>query len=171
MLIGIISDTHDNARNILKAFDIFNEKKVDLILHLGDWISPFMLRFCKKSNSKIISIFGNNEHDRDRYPKKAKLFGVDVEFVGVNAELEFDNKFFYLCHGKSIDEIDSATSSGKYDIVLSGDNHLAKIKKIGETTHINPGSTCGIKDENINHELTIALYDTINNKAEIIKFE
>ena len=106
-----------------------------------------------------------------RYPEKVKLFGVNVEFVGETAELKFDNQKFFLCHGKNKKEINSAISSEKYDLVLSGDSHLAKIENIEKTIHINPGSTCGIKNEDINHELTIALYDTNNNKAEIIKFE
>jgi putative phosphoesterase len=171
MLIGIISDTHDNANNMIKAFDIFNNKKVDIILHLGDWVSPFMLRFCKYSNTKIISIFGNNEHDRYRYPEKVKLFEVNVEFVGETAELEFEDKKLFLCHGKNKEEIISAISSKKYDLVLSGDSHLSKIEHIEKTIHVNPGSTCGIKNEDTNHELTIALYNTNNNKAEIIKFK
>jgi len=36
MLIGIISDTHDNARNLLKAVELFNEKEVGLVIHCGD---------------------------------------------------------------------------------------------------------------------------------------
>lgn len=171
MIIGIISDTHDNAKNLLKAIDIFNDKKADLIIHLGDWVSPFMLRFCKRSNSKIISIFGNNETNIYRYPKKAKLFDVDVEFIGREAKLEFDSKKFFICHGKSKALVNSALSSGKYDVVLSGDSHLAKMERVGETLHINPGSTCGIKDEDIDHELTVAVYNTGNNSGEIIKFK
>lgn len=156
---------------MIKAFIIFNKQKVDLVLHLGDWVSPFMLRFCEYSDAKIISIFGNNERNKNRYLTKTKLLDVGIKFIGINAELELDGKKFYICHGKSKDEINSAISSGKYDVVLSGHNHLANIEKTKNTIHINPGSTCGIKNGNINHELTVALYETGKNKPRIIRFE
>jgi putative phosphoesterase len=171
MLIGIIADTHDNAKNFLKAIDIFNKKNVEVILHLGDWVSPFMLRFCKQSQAKIISIFGNNEHDRKRYAQKAKQFEVPVKFIGTLAELILDNTRFFLCHGKSKEELQIALSSKKYDVVLSADTHLALQEKIGKTLHINPGTTCGIHNEETNHELTIALYNTHTHQAEIVHLD
>jgi uncharacterized protein len=170
MLIGIISDTHDNAQNLLKVFEYFNEKNVDLILHLGDWVSPFMLKFCKSSNFKIISIFGNNESKIERFSKKVVEFGVDVEFLGLRAELELDGKKFFLCHGDNLAELDSAISSGKYDVVLSGHNHLSSIKRMGNVVHINPGAVCGIKKMNVDHPVTAALYDTQVGEGEIIFF-
>ncbi len=41
MNIGIISDTHDNLALIKKAVTFFNGEKVDLVLHAGDFVSPF----------------------------------------------------------------------------------------------------------------------------------
>jgi len=41
MVIGIISDTHDHMDNIRKALKIFKEKNVKVILHAGDFVSPF----------------------------------------------------------------------------------------------------------------------------------
>lgn len=169
MLIWIISDTHDNAINMLKAFNVFNEKKVDLVIHVWDWVSPFMLRFCKNLNAKIISIYGNNEKDEYRYPKMVNNFWVNVEFFNDKKEFEFDNRKFYIIHWESNEEIENAISSWKYDVVLSGHNHQAKIEKIGNTLHINPGTTCWIKDDNVYHEITVSIYDTISWNGEIIK--
>ena len=36
MLLGIVGDTHNNLRNIEKICEIFNSKKVDLVIHTGD---------------------------------------------------------------------------------------------------------------------------------------
>ncbi|MEM2172632.1 MAG: metallophosphoesterase family protein, partial [Thermoproteota archaeon] len=38
MLIGLISDTHDNLIMIEKSVAFFNEKKVEVVLHAGDVI-------------------------------------------------------------------------------------------------------------------------------------
>jgi predicted phosphodiesterase len=53
MLIGIISDTHDDMSIIRKAVDLFNEREVGYVLHAGDLISPFTLDPC----STVINIF------------------------------------------------------------------------------------------------------------------
>ena len=36
MLIGVVSDTHNNLLNIDKIIEIFNEKKVESVIHTGD---------------------------------------------------------------------------------------------------------------------------------------
>ena len=43
MLIGIISDTHDDTTAIRKAVDYFNAEKVSHVLHAGDITSPFYI--------------------------------------------------------------------------------------------------------------------------------
>ncbi len=40
-MIGILSDSHDNLDAIKKAVNLLNKKKVDLVIHAGDLISPF----------------------------------------------------------------------------------------------------------------------------------
>ena len=43
MLIGAISDTHDNLPQIEKAVKYLNEQKVDLVLHAGDYVAGFVI--------------------------------------------------------------------------------------------------------------------------------
>jgi putative phosphoesterase len=50
MIIGIISDSHDNLTQIKIAVDIFNREKVELVLHAGDFVSPFTFLEFKKLN-------------------------------------------------------------------------------------------------------------------------
>lgn len=40
MLVGIITDTHDNLAGIQKAIQIFKEQKIEMLIHCGDWVSP-----------------------------------------------------------------------------------------------------------------------------------
>lgn len=48
MLIGIISDTHDNQDKTRKAIELFNSKGVEYVIHAGDYISPFTLKLFKE---------------------------------------------------------------------------------------------------------------------------
>ena len=36
MLIGVVSDTHNNHKNIKNIIEIFNKRRVDLVIHTGD---------------------------------------------------------------------------------------------------------------------------------------
>jgi hypothetical protein len=51
MLIGIMSDTHDDIAQTKKAVAMFNRKKVEHVLHAGDIISPFMIDTLKELKS------------------------------------------------------------------------------------------------------------------------
>ncbi len=167
MIIGIISDTHDNAVNLLKAIELFNKKNVELVIHCGDWVSPFMPSFCKGVKCKIISVFGNNEGDIYRFLNKNN----NIEFHNKIAELELDNKKIAVYHGDSKPLLNSLVDSEKYDVVFSGHTHIPFVKNKGKTQHINPGSTCGIVESKLNEKTTLAIYNTKTNKAEITNIE
>ena len=36
MLLGVVSDTHNNLKNIETIISLFNDKKVSLVIHTGD---------------------------------------------------------------------------------------------------------------------------------------
>jgi len=52
MKIGIISDSHDHWENIKKAVKIFQDRKTDLVIHLGDYVNPVSVKFLKGIKSK-----------------------------------------------------------------------------------------------------------------------
>ena len=70
MIVGIISDTHDNLAGLQKAIQIFKERKIEMLIHCGDWVSPFTLEFfdreMKDLNVPIKSVVGNNPGDTKR---------------------------------------------------------------------------------------------------------
>ena len=168
MLIGIISDTHDNARNLLKAVELFNKKKVGLVIHCGDWVSPFMPDFCNKLRCKIISVFGNNEGDIFRFLKRHEKNKWNIEFERECIEINIDGKKIAAYHGHSKPLLQSLIKSQDYDAVFSGHNHKASVEKKGKTLHVNPGSISGVCESKLSDEITVAVYDTKTNNAEII---
>jgi putative phosphoesterase len=164
MKLGIISDTHDNIKNFLKAIEIFNKNKVEYVIHCGDWVSPFMLDVCDNLKCDILSVFGNNEGDIFRLltkTSKAKFF--NKSFVKT-----FDNKKIAVYHGDSKPLLAGLIDSQKYDVVLSGHTHISVIETIGKTLHINPGTCSDYANSKIEDKPSIAIYDTKSNKAEII---
>lgn len=72
--IGILSDTHDNIPRIKDAVTRLNKEGVDLVLHAGDYIAPFVMGTLKDLNAEMIGVFGNNDGDRDLLVKKCADF-------------------------------------------------------------------------------------------------
>ncbi|MDD4333439.1 MAG: metallophosphoesterase [Patescibacteria group bacterium] len=169
MLIGIISDTHDHARNLLKAIEIFNKKDVELVIHCGDWVSPFMPDFCKNLNCQIISVFGNNEGDKFRFLKRQQKNNWNIEFNNSCVEKKLDGKNIIAYHGDNPSILNALINSQKYDVIFFGHNHESSIEKRGNTLCVNPGTICEYSNSQIINNPTVAIYDTKINAAEIIK--
>ncbi len=168
MLIGVISDTHDNLENIGKAVKLFNQKQVELVFHCGDWNSPFVPDFFKTLNCRIISVFGNNERERALFHERAKQQNWNIEFHDLAVELELEQRKLAIFHGHSAPLLHSLIFSGKYDAVFSGHTHAYKTELHGKTLHVNPGTISQFRAGNIIDEPTVALYNTDTNRAEIV---
>jgi len=65
MIIGLISDTHDNVYAIDKAVKRFNEERVELVLHAGDYISQFTAKHFKPLEAQLVGVYGNNCAERN----------------------------------------------------------------------------------------------------------
>lgn len=158
--IGIISDTHDNYTGTKKAVEIFRQKKVDFIMHLGDLISPPMVQCFKGMKTKLI--LGNNEAEIIFLLQKVKEFGID--FHRHLCEFEADGKRFVAFHGFPAEITEAFIKSGKYDYVLAGHFHKKLDKREGNVRIINPGSLF-LGDE----EHTIAILDVKNDELEFVR--
>jgi putative phosphoesterase len=133
MLIGIISDSHDNIPAIRKAVNIFNERNVDIVLHAGDYVSSFTAQEFGKLKMKLVGVFGNNDGDKLHLLERFKNIGTIHQEP---FELELDNKKISLMH-----QIDKLDKDKKFDIVIYGHSHKLEIIK-GLPLIINPGE-CG----------------------------
>ena len=98
MLVGVLSDSHDNMKNLTEAVKIFNEQNVALVVHGGDLIAPFVIPLFKKLNCKVIATFGNNDGDRELLKKR---FNEEEGLVlrGNFAEIFLDGLKISLLHG------------------------------------------------------------------------
>ena len=75
MKIGLISDTHDNVENILRAVKKFTEMRVDFVVHLGDIVAPATLQYFKGLKMKLIT--GNCDGDLPKIESKCSEFGFE----------------------------------------------------------------------------------------------
>lgn len=160
MNIGLISDTHDHVTNIKKAVDIFSRRKVDLVLHAGDYCSPFTIP--PFAGLPLKGILGNN--DGDHYLLMQKFNAIEAELAGYFLELEASGRKIALYHGTNAPITSALHECGKYDVVVSGHTHEKVQKKVGNTLAVNPGTAHGFDEK-----ASIALLDTESLNVEFIE--
>jgi len=132
MLIALISDSHDDMKQISKAVSLINERKAKHVLHTGDMVSPFTFESLKDLDCPFTGIFGNN--DGDRVLLKDKSGG---RIYIQPHMLELGGKFIAMVHEPIA--VEALALSGKYDVVIHGHTHIPYTKNEGRALVINPG--------------------------------
>jgi len=162
MKIGIISDSHDNLANIIRSIRVFRDKRVDFVLHLGDYVNPNSVKAFR--GIKLIGIFGNNDGDRFRLMNAFKEIGGEIK--GDFYEFNEDGLRFACYHGTEPQLRDALIECERYDIVLYGHTHECVDKTKGNTRILNPGTAHGFGDR-----ATIMVFDTESQQVEVIDIE
>ncbi len=172
MIVGVMSDTHDHLPLVDKAVKKLIDEKVDMVLHAGDYISPFVIPRFKPFKGKFIGVFGNNDGDHELLKKRFAEFGLEIR--GYFAEVKIDNIRIALLHGGepggppgASELLKSLIESECYDVIVHGHVHDAKAYKKGRTLIINPGEVCGY----LRSKPSVAILNTKTLDARIIPLE
>ncbi len=163
MKIGTISDTHDDVENTKKAIEIFKEKGVDFVVHLGDYISPPMVRLFK--GLKLVGIFGNNDGCKQGLIKAFN--DIEGEIKGEFAVIETEGIKIALYHGEFGEISEALAKSGDYDLLLTGHSHKSEKKEIGKTLWISLGSINRFFAEDTNP--AIGIFETKTKEFKFIE--
>ena len=134
MLIGIISDTHDNMPMLRKAVTFLNERKVAHVIHAGDFTSPFTFRALKDLACDFTGIYGNNDGERVLLQKLSKQRIFTQPYI-----LDLAGRKIVIMHEHQV--VDALADSGHYDLVIYGHTHKQDIRREGKTLVINPGES------------------------------
>jgi len=162
LLLGIISDSHDNLPKIDLAVAKLNSLEVELVLHAGDYCAPFAALRFRELKPKLMGVFGNNDAERDLLRKKFESLGHEVR--GRFLSLEFDEMRIGLLHGDEENLVEELTRSQNYDLIISGHTHSVDKLQTGRTVCLNPGEVCGY----LSGRATIATFETSTRTIEIL---
>jgi len=164
MLVGLIADTHDRLPMVDKAVKKLNEENVELVLHAGDYVAPFVIPKFKKLRAKLIGVFGNNDGDRELLKKRFSEHE-GLEMRGSFAEIVVDNLKIALLHGNEEELLMALINGESFDVVVHGHTHKPEIYRKGKTLVVNPGEICGY----LTGKSTFALFDTNKREAKVIE--
>lgn len=154
MKVGIVSDSHDNVPMIKRAVEVFNARKVEYVLHAGDYVAPFSVKEFMKLEARLIGVFGNN----------------DGEETGIGAlcgdihhpphSLVLDGRKILITH----DLYDlNQEQQNNADVIIFGHTHKAEIGE-GSPLYINPGECGGW----VRGKSTVSILDLKQLEAHII---
>jgi putative phosphoesterase len=164
MLVGLIADTHDRLPMVDKAVKKLNEENVELVLHAGDYVAPFVIPKFKKLRAKLIGVFGNNDGDRELLKKRFSEHE-ELEMRGNFAEIVLDGLKIALLHGNEEELLMTLINGESFDVVVHGHTHKAEVYRKGKTLVVNPGEVCGY----LTGKSTVALLDIDKREAKVIE--
>jgi len=163
MRIGILGETHDHMPNIRRVVERLNGDGVELVLHTGDSIAPFVIPVLAGLDARMVGVFGNNDGDRellilrcDEHPS--------LEISGNFAEFTLEDRRVALLHGHIKDMLAETIGSGRYDLVVHGHTHKSQVDERNGTIVLNPGEVCGY----LSGVASYATYETASNQPRII---
>jgi len=140
MLVGVVSDTHNNIRSIKSIISIFNKEKVDYVIHTGDITNAASLRKFSELNCQLVGVFGNNDRNESGLKEVCKEF--NFSFQEPPFLLNLHNKRIAIFHEPdSIEEYISKNSN--IDLVLFGHTHRYKKETKNKVLYFNPGESAG----------------------------
>ncbi len=148
VIIGVISDTHDDYKAIYRAGEVFRKAGVAAVVHAGDWTAPFSMLKMRRAlgpGVPIYTVFGNN--DGDRYMAALRAREANVEVLGEAALLQLGGRRIGLYHGTADILVEAMARSGMFDVVVYGHTHRIDVRRVNGTLVINPGEACGCASE------------------------
>jgi len=141
MFIGVVSDTHNNHKNIEKIIDLFNEERVIFVFHTGDISNAKSLEKFSALNCKLMGVYGNNDRNEMGLDEVSDRYS--FEFQEPPKFIKIENRNIAIFHEpEKIDEF--INQNPDIDIVLHGHTHRYRNEIKNETLIFNPGESAGI---------------------------
>lgn len=136
MKVGVIADTHDNLKALDYLVSDLEVEGVEVVLHAGDFISPFTIPRLAEFSGGVYGVFGNNDGDRQTLKEKAQ--NTDVNLTESPFELELAGREIVVSHRP-----ESLPDSEATDVLIHGHSHSPRVEKTGRSLILNPGEAGG----------------------------
>lgn len=139
MKVGLIADTHDRIPAIDELLRRMQDNGCGMVLHAGDYCSPFSLAPFRERNLALAGVFGRNDGDREGLRAYASM-GVGNELYESPHSFEIGGRRVLLVH--DIGEV-TVRSLRAHAVVVHAHTHQQEMRMRGESLIVNPGEGCG----------------------------
>lgn len=138
MRIGIVSDTHNNLRNVGRIVELFNAARVDRVIHTGDITQAKTIHAFAGLEAPLWGVFGNN--DQERAALDAAIVERGFSFVDPPLELVWHERRIVVVHDPR--DLDAALRADHH-IALHGHTHHHRLERSDACLIFNPGECAG----------------------------
>tara|TARA_Y100000385_G_scaffold260504_1_gene290420 strand:- start:54 stop:545 length:492 start_codon:yes stop_codon:yes gene_type:complete len=142
MVIGVVSDTHNNLKNINQIISLFNDKEIQLVIHTGDIANARSLDKFSKLNANLIGVYGNN--DRNEVGLEDIVIKNNFQFQEPPKLLTLFNRNIAIFHEPDLID-DFLMLNKNIDIVLHGHTHRYRNEIEKDVLFFNPGESAGMQ--------------------------
>ena len=143
MLIGVVSDTHNNLKNIETIISLFNDEGISLVIHTGDITNANSLDKFSKLNGKLIGVYGNN--DRNEIGLKEAANNNNFLFQEPPNLISLCKRKIAIFHEPNIIE-DFLSRNENIDLVVHGHTHRYRHEIRNDILFFNPGESAGMQE-------------------------
>ncbi len=158
MLLGILSDTHDQLVRTEAAVEILRTHGAEVLVHCGDLIESPIVEACSVLPSYFV--FGNNDCDNVSFLKQAAAESGAV-CLGWGGVFELAGKRIGVVHGHLTSDLRRVLND-RPDYLLSGHSHLTHDFREGPVRRINPGALYRAR------EFSVALLDLETDSLQFL---
>ena len=138
MRIGVVSDTHNNLRNVARIVALFNDAGVERVIHTGDITQAKTLHAFANLQAPLHGVFGNNDQERASLEQAANSHG--FAFADPPLELAWCGRRILVVHDPL--EFDGVLNAS-HELALHGHTHLYRLERKTRQTIFNPGECAG----------------------------
>jgi len=141
MLVGVVSDTHNNLLNVKRLVALFNKEKVDLVIHTGDISQPKTIDALSELDCPLLGVFGNNDVSEEGLIEACKKYNYHFQQPPLVKELE-GIKIAVFHEPDYINEF--LEENNDINLVLHGHTHRYFNQEIKGIKVFNPGESAGM---------------------------
>ena len=160
MRIGVVSDTHNNLKNVTEIVRLFNAANVDRVIHTGDITQAKTLEVFAHLQAPMYGVFGNNDLERETLEQAITQHGFQFQEPPFN--LTWASREIIVVH----DPLEFEGHIGAQHLALHGHTHRHRHELENETLFFNPGECAG----HMAGYNTIGVVDLTDLSTELLKF-
>ena len=138
MRIGVVSDTHNQLRNVRRIVELFNAARVDRVVHTGDITQARTLEVFAGLEASLVGVFGNND-EREGLEATARRTGIRLAEPPLS--IEWHERRLLIVHDPYYLNDENLAA---HDVVLHGHTHRPVHERRQGALVFNPGECAGM---------------------------
>ena len=160
MRIGVVSDTHNNLKNVRRIVEIFNDQAVDRVIHTGDISQAKTLDIFASLNAPLFGVFGNNDQEREDLERAIARYG--FTFQDPPLLLNWATRAIIVVH----DPLEFDGHLKQQDLALHGHTHRYRLEQESAQTIFNPGECAGM----VQGRNAVGVVDLVTMPCQLVNF-